>query len=1316
MRTGPGSARGGALPALASNAAVARALQGPATSPALAVHDDVARVRRAALSTMPVSRPDDPAEREAEAFASRIVHLRAPQPAVVPADGAGRVPAGGPPAGRARRAGPTASREPDGAAAGGGAGGAAAAQVAAGGDVPVSQATQALVANPGGGVPLDPAVRAKIEPHLGVDLSDVRVHSGPDAAAAAAELQARAFTVGGDIFLGEGQSPGDLELMAHEATHVVQQRPVDTWRVPAQRDFEAGDLVPDFVIDGVKSALRAIPGYSMLGLITGKDPLTDEPVRTPDVELVETLLTFGPFGAAVGPVIEIIKVLGDVIAYLRERMGAHGLTLERVGRDIGAAWDELDFWAGIDDNVAIVERYIDAFLADVRAFIGDVKDAVIAKVREVAASVAEPLLQTDAIAPIWNLAVEVFHYNPLTGQPVNVPPEKILADFLILIHQGDVVAQMEERGTLKETANWLADQWDRFTGLLERTGALFARAWDAISPSNLPNLLDNLESLADEAWGLIQDVGAFAWTVIDQVLVFVKKSLLGWLSEHAHKLPGFHLLTVIIEKNPFTDEPVPRNAVNLIRGFITLLPGGDAMYDKLAESGAIAEAGARIDGAVESLGISWELIVATFKGVWDTVKLESLLSPVATFDEIVAKFGEPLGRIFEFISIVVQTIIELILRMMGFPPELVGNVVSNAIAAIDDIVADPVGFLINLIAAMKAGFTSFFGSIGKYLLDGLVDWLFRGLQKIGVERPSELSLESAITLIVQVSGITMEIIWQKLAVHLGQETVDKIRRAIELAGEAFAFVKEVQEEGFSAIWRRLTEKLSSLWDALFGMVRDWLMKEVVDAAIQKVLSMLDPTGIMAVINGAIAFFKAVQSVLDYVRELLEIVDSYVSTIGAIAKGDVGPGAKMLESGLAQAVPVAIGFLANQVGLGDAPERIAEFVISLREKLLEALDWLIEKAVSLGQSALAVITGAGGAEEGADGRAPTAEDMELLVVDETVKVQGEDHHVKDDGADHELVLHSPGPGTPVDELPTPAEVLTAAVKAQVAARQKYFKVRAAWEKWAALNKPDAPMPPDNMATVKADLKKAIKAVIDALEDARPPGFPGMSAPGIGETDKHGAQPPRIRTASNATLKVDDPVWATESEHVLPFASGATLWTVLGLGKLVRKKARRVDHAQTTIVIYYDAARIKTPQDNALLTALEADAESKKAAVYAGANGLWGKLEDDDVDAKELYRQRAYIEGVFDTVVWDALRAGVTAAVGRTMEAVEGEHAKVDSSRNFTATNGARRAEAAPLPAMQDVAKAAVEQANDLRAMLREAVTAQLGERLELEDML
>ena len=102
----------------------------------------------------------------------------------------------------------------------------------------------------GGGSPLSRDVRAKMEPRLGSDLSDVRVHTSSESAASAEGLSAKAFTVGKDVhFAAGGYQPGTKEgdrLLAHELTHVVQgqrsgvQRKTDD---AAEREGAAGSEV-----------------------------------------------------------------------------------------------------------------------------------------------------------------------------------------------------------------------------------------------------------------------------------------------------------------------------------------------------------------------------------------------------------------------------------------------------------------------------------------------------------------------------------------------------------------------------------------------------------------------------------------------------------------------------------------------------------------------------------------------------------------------------------------------------------------------------------------------------------------------------------------------------------------------------------------------------------------------------------------------------------------------------------------------------------------------------------------------------------------
>ena len=84
-------------------------------------------------------------------------------------------------------------------------------------------AVASAVRERGPGRPLEPATRRRLESGLGVDLSDVRLHASPRDREVSRGLGARAFTHGRDIWLGPGESPSDLTLLAHEATHVLQQ-------------------------------------------------------------------------------------------------------------------------------------------------------------------------------------------------------------------------------------------------------------------------------------------------------------------------------------------------------------------------------------------------------------------------------------------------------------------------------------------------------------------------------------------------------------------------------------------------------------------------------------------------------------------------------------------------------------------------------------------------------------------------------------------------------------------------------------------------------------------------------------------------------------------------------------------------------------------------------------------------------------------------------------------------------------------------------------------------------------------------------------
>lgn len=144
----------------------------------------------------------------------------------------------------------------------------------------------------GGGTPLEPAVRQRMESSFGTDFSDVRIHSGGGAAASARAVDAHAYTVGNEIVLGDGQAEGSAtheRTLAHELTHVVQQRsgPVEGTPAPGgiavsspgDRFERAAETTADAVMSSGQAG--AVAGDSV-GSSVQRERQDEEPEEKPD--------------------------------------------------------------------------------------------------------------------------------------------------------------------------------------------------------------------------------------------------------------------------------------------------------------------------------------------------------------------------------------------------------------------------------------------------------------------------------------------------------------------------------------------------------------------------------------------------------------------------------------------------------------------------------------------------------------------------------------------------------------------------------------------------------------------------------------------------------------------------------------------------------------------------------------------------------------------------------------------------------------------------------------------------------------------------
>ncbi|RAI84845.1 eCIS core domain-containing protein [Algoriphagus yeomjeoni] len=818
------------------------------------------------------------------------------------------------------------------------------------------QISSQITQSKGSGQALPAPVQAEMGSKIGADFSGVSIHTDSQAVGMSNALGAQAFTHGNDVYFNEGkyqpESSEGKHLLAHELTHTVQQGAAPIQRMPIQQISSAEPQVqrlPWAVREGLARFASYIPGYSLLTVIIGYDPIAGRSVERNGPNLLGGLLGLIPvFGMLLFNKLTELGIINDAFTWVQGEMSSLNLTSSRLGDTLEEAWDRMGITEGWDGNIRILDETFGQLYRDIVTFAGRVKDQIFTLIKEALMAGLRTLAEA---FPGYPLLTKLLGRDPLTGEEVVSTTAEKIEDFLRLIGKEEELERMQAEGTIQETANWIDAELAALNFSFEEVRTLFETAWNAFSLEDLRNPIAAFQRTVSIFTPFTTRVFTFAVNVAIKVLEFIKTALLAQLSAYAREQQGFHLLTVILEKDPFTEEVVPRTTVNLIRGFMSLMPGGEAQFQQMQETGAIEQTASRIDDAVATLNFTWAYITGLFLGLWNSFSIQDVFHPIDAFLRIVETLAAPVQRLFAFVVTIVQILIEVLLVVMSFPIETIQQIIANAQSAFADIKRDPIGFLKNLLGAVKQGFVQFFDNILTHLLGGLRDWLFGELASAGINPPADLTFESILGFVLDVLGLTMDNVWERLEMKLGPERVAQIRGAIDTLTGIWTFIKDVWERGPIAIWEYVQEQLSNLWSMVLEQVQNWVVTQIITQVTTRLLSMLDPTGIMAVVNSFIAFYRAIQSFIEKLREMLEIVNSFVAGVANIARGNIADAANFLEAALARAIPVAIGFLANQVGLRGLGARIAEMIGGLRDRVNAAIDWLIDRAISVGGAIL-----------------------------------------------------------------------------------------------------------------------------------------------------------------------------------------------------------------------------------------------------------------------------------------------------------------------------------------------------------------------------
>jgi hypothetical protein len=404
-----------------------------------------------------VSKPADPLEKEADRTADKVMRLPAesvqPPASPVPPNATQKV----------QRA--TADKQIQ--------------RVAGGGTPTVAADAKAEIQGAAiGGHALPSQVRSFMEPRLGSDLSDVRVHADEGAASLSNHLSARAFTYQNHVFFGRNQyQPGTesgRHLLAHELTHTIQQgasvqrvvkpapevAPRGTAEVQRAPEVTTSGSPPAVQRLGIQDALdyfadkaNYIPGFRMLTLVLGFNPINMRGTDRTAANFLRALIELVPGGALITQVLDNHGVINKAAAWVEQKVAALGDIGSQITSGLKRFIDSLS-WSDIFDLGGVWDRAKAIFTAPIGRLISFGAGVVGELLDLVRQAILRPLAALAEGTAGYDLLKAVLGQDPITGDPVPRSPDILIGGFMKLIGQEEVWQNLKQGNAVGRAFAW----------------------------------------------------------------------------------------------------------------------------------------------------------------------------------------------------------------------------------------------------------------------------------------------------------------------------------------------------------------------------------------------------------------------------------------------------------------------------------------------------------------------------------------------------------------------------------------------------------------------------------------------------------------------------------------------------------------------------------------------------------------------------------------------------------------------------------------------------------------------------------------------
>lgn len=542
--------------------------------------------------------------------------------------------------------------------------------------------------------------------------------------------------------------------------------------------------------------------------------------------------------------------------------------------------------------------------------------------------------------PGFRMFTIVLGVNPINMSRVERSAANIMRAIVEFLPGGGLITQaLDNHGVFDKVGNWV-EQQIRSLGMVG--SAIKQAVMDFLDSLSWTDIFD-LGGVWNRAKRIFTDpidrIISFVKGLVTGIIKFVKDAILRPLASLAEGTRGYDLLKAILGEDPVTGDPVPRTADTLIGGFMKLI-GQEEIWNNLKKANALARAWAWFQGAMAGLLGFVRQIPSLFLQAFQSLELMDIVLVPRAFAKVAAVFGNFIGSFISWAGNAVWTLLQIIFEVVA--PGVIPYI-QKAAGAFRTILRNPISFVGNLVRAGKLGFQQFAGNIGKHLKASLIGWLTGALGGAGVYIPQSFEIREIIKMVLSILGLTWQNIRQKLVRAVGETAV----KAMETA---FDIVVTLVTQGPAAAWEKIKEQLSNLKEMILEEVMNFVVVKIVQSAVLKLVSMLNPAG--AIIQAIIAIYNTIMFFIERLRQIAQVAMSFIDSIAAIAGGVVAAAANRVEQTMAGLLTLVISFLARLIGLGKVSDVVINIVNKIRAPIDRALDkvveWILNTARRLGR--------------------------------------------------------------------------------------------------------------------------------------------------------------------------------------------------------------------------------------------------------------------------------------------------------------------------------------------------------------------------------